>query len=75
MALDYELDGPSSIAGVGGVEIFLYYCVSRLVLRSTQPPIYRGLSVGLATLPLPSVMAVYYMWTLAFTSPVVLHCL
>ena len=38
-ALGYGLDGPGSIPGVGGVEIFLRSFVSRLVLRSTQPPI------------------------------------
>ena len=37
-ALGYGLDGPGSIHGVGGVEIFLH-SVSRLVLGSTQPPI------------------------------------
>ena len=38
-ALDYGLDGPGSIAGVGGVKIFLHSFVSRLALGSTQPPI------------------------------------
>ena len=38
-ALGYGLDGPGSIPGVGGVEIFLRSFVSRLVLRFTQPPI------------------------------------
>ena len=38
-ALGYGLDGPGSIPGVGGVEIFLRSFVSRLVLRSTQPAI------------------------------------
>ena len=38
-ALGYGLDGPGSIPGVGGVEIFLRSFVSRLVLESTQPPI------------------------------------
>ena len=38
-ALDYGLDSPGSIPGVGGVEIFLHSFVSRLVLGSTQPPI------------------------------------
>ena len=38
-ALCYGLDGPGSIPGVGGVEIFLHSFVSRLVLGSTQPPI------------------------------------
>ena len=38
-ALDYWLDGPGSIPGVGGVEIFLHLFVSRLVLGSTQPAI------------------------------------
>ena len=33
------LDGPGSIPGVGGVEIFLHSFVSRLALGSTQPPI------------------------------------
>ena len=65
-ALGYGLDGPGSIPGVGGVEIFLRSFVSRLVLRSTQP------SVGLATLLLSSAVAVN-MWTLASTSPVGLH--
>ena len=35
-ALRYGLDGPGSIPGVGGVEIFLHSFVSRLVLGSTQ---------------------------------------
>ena len=38
-ALGYGLDGLGSIPGVGGVEIFLRSFMSRLVLRSTQPPI------------------------------------
>ena len=38
-ALRYELNGPGSIPGVGGVEIFLHSFMSRLVLGSTQPPI------------------------------------
>ena len=38
-ALGYGLDGPGSIPGVGGVEIFLHSFGSRLVLGSTQPPI------------------------------------
>ena len=38
-ALGYGLYGPGSIPGVGGMEIFLCSFVSRLVLRSTQPPI------------------------------------
>ena len=38
-ALGYGLDGPGSIPGVGGVEIFFRSFVSRLVLGSTQPPI------------------------------------
>ena len=38
-ALGYGLDGPGSIPGVGGVEIFLNSFVSRLALGSTQPPI------------------------------------
>ena len=38
-ALGYGLDGPGSIPDVRGVEIFLRSFVSRLVLRSTQPPI------------------------------------
>ena len=38
-ALGYGLDGPGSIPGDGGVEIFLRSFMSRLVLRSTQPPI------------------------------------
>ena len=37
--LGYGLDGPGSIPGVGGVEIFLRSFVSRLALGSTQPPI------------------------------------
>ena len=37
--LSYGLDGSGSIPGVEGVEIFLRSFVSRLVLRSTQPPI------------------------------------
>ena len=38
-ALDYGLDGPGSIPGVGGMEIFLHFFMSRLVLGSTQPPL------------------------------------
>ena len=38
-ALSCGLDGPGSIPGVGGVEIFLQSFVSRLALGSTQPPI------------------------------------
>ena len=38
-ALGYGLDGPGSILGVGGVEIFLHSFMSRLVLRSIQLPI------------------------------------
>ena len=38
-ALDYGLEGPGSILGVGGVLIFLHTFVSRLVLGSTQAPI------------------------------------
>ena len=38
-ALGCGLDGPGSILGVGGVEIFLHTFVSRLALGSTQPPI------------------------------------
>ena len=38
-ALSCGLDGPGSIPGVGGVEIFLHSFVSRLALGSTQPPI------------------------------------
>ena len=38
-ALGYGLDGPDSITGGGGMEIFLHSFVSRLVLESTQPPI------------------------------------
>ena len=76
-ALGWRLDGLGSIPDVGGVEIFLHTFVSRLVLESTQPPIkneYRRislgwLSIGLATLLLPSAVGVY-MWTLASTSPV-----
>ena len=37
--LGYGLDGPGSIPGVGGVEIFLHSFVSRLALGPTQPPI------------------------------------
>ena len=37
-ALGYALDGPGSIPGVGGVEIFLHSFVSKLALGSTQPP-------------------------------------
>ena len=37
--LSCGLDGPGSIMGVGGVEIFLHSLVSRLALGSTQPPI------------------------------------
>ena len=37
--LGYRLDGPGSIPGVGGVEIFLHSFVSRLALGSTQPPL------------------------------------
>ena len=37
-ALDYGLDGPGSTPGIGGVEIFLHFFLSRLVLGSTQPP-------------------------------------
>ena len=77
-ALGYGLDGPGSIPGVGVVEIFLYSFLSRLVLRSIQPPIKwvagafprdkRRPSIGLAT----SAMAVY-MWTLASKSSVGIH--
>ena len=38
-AIDYGLDDPGSIPYVGGVENFLHYFVTRLVLGSTQPPI------------------------------------
>ena len=38
-ALVYGLDDLGSIPGVGGVEIFLHYSVSRLALGSTEPPI------------------------------------
>ena len=38
-ALGYRLDGPGSIPGVGGMEIFLHSFVSRLALVSTQHPI------------------------------------
>ena len=38
-ALGYRLDGPGSIPGGGGVVIFLYSFVSRLVLGSSQPPV------------------------------------
>ena len=37
-ALGYALDGPGSIPAVGGVEIFLHFFVSRLVLASTELP-------------------------------------
>ena len=83
-ALGYGLDGPGSIPGVGGVEIFLHSFVSRLALESTQPPIKwvpgnfpgdkRRPSVGLATLPHPSAVDVN-MWTLVSTSSVGLQCL
>ena len=38
-ALSCGLDGPGSLPGVGGLEIFLHSFVSRLALGSTQPPI------------------------------------
>ena len=38
-AFGYGLDGPGSIPGVGGVEIFLHSLVSTPVLWSTQHPI------------------------------------
>ena len=38
-AMGYGLDGPGLILGVGEVEIFLRSFMSKLVLRSTQPPI------------------------------------
>ena len=38
-AYGYGMDGPGSIPGVKGVEIFLRSFMSRLVLGSTQPPI------------------------------------
>ena len=38
-ALGYGLDGPGSMPGVGGVQIYLQSFVSRLILGSTQPPI------------------------------------
>ena len=73
--IGYGLDSPGLIPGVKGVEIFLHSLVFRLLLGSTQPPIKRGLSLGvkaanprIAILPLPSAMAAY-MWTLASTSP------
>ena len=37
--LGFGLDGPGSIPGVGGVEIFLHSFGSTLVLEFTQPPI------------------------------------
>ena len=37
-ALGYGLDGPGSIPGVGGVEIFLHSFESRQALGSTQSP-------------------------------------
>ena len=39
MGLGCGLDGPGSILGVGGVEIFLHSSMSRLALGLTQPPI------------------------------------
>ena len=60
-ALDYGPEGPGSIPGVGGVEIFLLLFVSRLVLGPTQSPVkllpglspgQRRPSVGLAIQPL-----------------------
>ena len=38
-ALGNELNGPGSFPSDGGVEIFLHFIVSRLVLGSTQPPV------------------------------------
>ena len=38
-ALGYGLDGLGLMPGVGGVEIFLHSFMSRLVLKSIQPPI------------------------------------
>ena len=50
-AFVYGQGGPGSIPGVGGVEIFLHFFVSRLVLGSIQLPVkwvdYRGLSPGI----------------------------
>ena len=37
--LGYGLDDPVSIPGDGLVKIFLQFFVSRLFLRSTQPPV------------------------------------
>ena len=37
--LDYGLDGPVSIPGIGRVEIFLHSFVFKLVPRFTQPTI------------------------------------
>ena len=37
--LAYRLDGLGSIPGIRGIEIFLHSFMSRLVLKSTQPPI------------------------------------
>ena len=38
-ALGYGLDGLGSILDGGGMEIFVHYFVSKLVVGSTQPPI------------------------------------
>ena len=38
-ALRYGLEGPDSIPGVKGVEIFLHSSVSGMVLGSIQPPV------------------------------------
>ena len=73
-ALSYGLDGPGSIPGVGGGGDF-----SSLLRVQTGPGVHsasykmstggkRRPSVGLATLPLPSAVAVN-KWILASTSP------
>ena len=68
--LEYGLTVRVGSRAVEGAEIFLH-SMSRQILGSTQPPenlesgLFRGPSVGLATIPLPSAN----MWTLAPTSP------
>ena len=82
-ALGYGLDDPGSISGVGEVEIFFTpscpdWCWDSLsLLKISTGSVSRGQrrpSVGLATLPLTSAVAVY-TWTLESTSPLGLHCL